>query len=406
MTKYISIDAETFLAGKDYPEPYGFQGQAPLNVCWAYAQEARSGLFHAQFAYDTCRDLWLKALRSQLTIVGQNIAFDMGVAMKHLDIPLGWVLDKYNRGQVRDTMVREVLLQTASGEMAVAGKKGIKTDLATLTLKYLDKDVSADKGPDAWRMRYAELYDVPIADWETEAREYPIQDVEDTLAIFHKQGEDTISPDEINQTRSAFDLQLISLWSPNVNGDNAEMFLMDHEHELAKAKFNMQVKGILRENGTLDKKKLQRYVELDYESQGIPCPRTEHKTNPQIQVSKDALLGCKTPLLREWGEAQQSKKIMESFAPSLRKASGRQIQTRYNVLVSTGRTSSFGEANMQQQSKATGHRECFEPVDINNNVLVNMDFDSFELFGLAQTCLLYTSPSPRDATLSRMPSSA
>ena len=26
--------------------------------------------------------------------------------------------------------------------------------------------------------------------------------------------------------------------------------------------------------------------------------------------------------------------------------------------------------------------------------------------GLAQTCLLYTSPSPRDATLSRMPSSA
>ena len=28
------------------------------------------------------------------------------------------------------------------------------------------------------------------------------------------------------------------------------------------------------------------------------------------------------------------------------------------------------------------------------------------LFGAAGTCLLYTSPSPRDATLSRMPSSA
>ena len=34
--------------------------------------------------------------------------------------------------------------------------------------------------------------------------------------------------------------------------------------------------------------------------------------------------------------------------------------------------------------------------------------DSFEQWGysLASACLLYTSPSPRDATLSRMPSSA
>ena len=28
------------------------------------------------------------------------------------------------------------------------------------------------------------------------------------------------------------------------------------------------------------------------------------------------------------------------------------------------------------------------------------------MFGMPYTCLLYTSPSPRDATLSRMPSSA
>ena len=31
---------------------------------------------------------------------------------------------------------------------------------------------------------------------------------------------------------------------------------------------------------------------------------------------------------------------------------------------------------------------------------------SMEIFMTAMTCLLYTSPSPRDATLSRMPSSA
>ena len=32
--------------------------------------------------------------------------------------------------------------------------------------------------------------------------------------------------------------------------------------------------------------------------------------------------------------------------------------------------------------------------------------DKYEKEGMRRTCLLYTSPSPRDATLSRMPSSA
>ena len=37
---------------------------------------------------------------------------------------------------------------------------------------------------------------------------------------------------------------------------------------------------------------------------------------------------------------------------------------------------------------------------------VILDLGSEQYFSLDQVCLLYTSPSPRDATLSRMPSSA
>ena len=37
---------------------------------------------------------------------------------------------------------------------------------------------------------------------------------------------------------------------------------------------------------------------------------------------------------------------------------------------------------------------------------VELDLQSNLRLALPQTCLLYTSPSPRDATLSRMPSSA
>ena len=41
-----------------------------------------------------------------------------------------------------------------------------------------------------------------------------------------------------------------------------------------------------------------------------------------------------------------------------------------------------------------------------NSGLTTQLFANGEDLGPAQSCLLYTSPSPRDATLSRMPSSA
>ena len=52
-------------------------------------------------------------------------------------------------------------------------------------------------------------------------------------------------------------------------------------------------------------------------------------------------------------------------------------------------------------------------IDIYSNIIKNVnstiifDFDHIEIKSFqAKDCLLYTSPSPRDATLSRMPSSA
>ena len=47
---------------------------------------------------------------------------------------------------------------------------------------------------------------------------------------------------------------------------------------------------------------------------------------------------------------------------------------------------------------------CVWPGDTDTNKVVN-NFDLLAI-GLSYDCLLYTSPSPRDATLSRMPSSA
>ena len=48
----------------------------------------------------------------------------------------------------------------------------------------------------------------------------------------------------------------------------------------------------------------------------------------------------------------------------------------------------------------------FEGTDTNDGFDVNDENRDATSIALVDTCLLYTSPSPRDATLSRMPSSA
>ena len=59
---------------------------------------------------------------------------------------------------------------------------------------------------------------------------------------------------------------------------------------------------------------------------------------------------------------------------------------------------SFGDLNCHQKSERSW--------EINGNQLAVCVRDVGLFLGLFMGCLLYTSPSPRDATLSRMPSSA
>ena len=54
----------------------------------------------------------------------------------------------------------------------------------------------------------------------------------------------------------------------------------------------------------------------------------------------------------------------------------------------------------------TGHVEVVKIDYDSSEVTFNELIDTFFIIHDPTTCLLYTSPSPRDATLSRMPSSA
>ena len=60
-------------------------------------------------------------------------------------------------------------------------------------------------------------------------------------------------------------------------------------------------------------------------------------------------------------------------------------------------TMTWGEQNTQE--------EGFEQMDYALDQGVNF-WDTAEIYSIPMSCLLYTSPSPRDSVVSRMPSSA
>ena len=66
-------------------------------------------------------------------------------------------------------------------------------------------------------------------------------------------------------------------------------------------------------------------------------------------------------------------------------------------------SSSIPDRQVQQVNARPSSKRLFE-MELTDEEAVNLLNDS--RVGGVNTCLLYTSPSPRDATLSRMPSSA
>jgi superfamily II DNA/RNA helicase len=67
----------------------------------------------------------------------------------------------------------------------------------------------------------------------------------------------------------------------------------------------------------------------------------------------------------------------------------------------------FSESDIDKRIlKAIGEMGFEAPMPVQQQVIPFLLHQKRDLVALAHTCLLYTSPSPRDGLLSRMPSSA
>lgn len=124
-----------------------------------------------------------------VVIVGANFAFDVGVMIadaqsRGLDI-MPEVFELYAQGRVFDVQIAQQLHAIYEGHLnldprTMRGMKG-RYSLATCVDHVLGR-VDAKKN-DKWRLRYAELEPIPIADWPEDARTYPLDDARNTLEV-------------------------------------------------------------------------------------------------------------------------------------------------------------------------------------------------------------------------------
>lgn len=215
----IAFDTETLLIRPGL--------QTPPVVCLSYALidngvVTEGGLLDRHTAPVAIRE-WLSDPRVSFT--NAEIAFDFASLSTDEDL-LRLVFDAYEQDRITDVFLRQKLIDLACGEYG--GKLTPdgnwvqhKYDLASLVWRHFRTRL--DKSGDTWRLRYGELWDVPLDDWPQPAKDYALadalwaarvhiaQDEIPTKAKLNFPGKHPLA-DQYRQARGAFWLKLMSAW--------------------------------------------------------------------------------------------------------------------------------------------------------------------------------------------------
>jgi DNA polymerase-1 len=361
--------------------------------------------------WDDGLPLLLAHLCSDSLIIGHNISFDLGVLVTHAPAALPVVFAAYDAGRVRDTQIRQQLLDIAAGCHGFPRLDGTKGyALADLEAHWLGRSRHAEKkDPNSWRVRYHELDGVPVAEWPAEAAQYVRDDVQGTRAVYDAQA--AAHPEiagELENTRQAFALHLMSLHGLRTDGARvAEL----KARLLAERAENVQA---LRAAGLLKPKRLPaadlaagvqpEFWESNARSPGGRRPMVWSKDltairervsaafdgNPPltekggVSTDRDTLLRTGDDVLKILGDASGVDKLLNTYVPFLEAGSRAPVQPRFNILVNSGRTS-CRTPNIQNLPRDGSVRECFVPRP--GYLYVSVDYDTLELRALAQVCL-------------------
>ena len=313
-------------------------------------------------------------------LVGHNVAFDMAVLAQWYPIlrPAIWLA--YSEGRILDTMLACRLADVAADTVADT------YSLADCCKRLLGVDVEGKHGPDAWRLRYRELTQVPVDQWPDAAVQYARLDVTYTARLWAAVGR---QPTDDFEARAAWALHLCSAWG--MRCDKQEVLRL--EASLAESIRARDV--ILREHRILrpDGSKNSKLVEaLVLQELGDGCEKT---ATGKPKTDADTLEKCRHPALVALAEAAEASKLQSAFLPALKRGAAHPISPRYTVILRSDRVS-CSDPNVQQLPRSGGVRECFVPYP--GNVFVSVDYAGAELVCLAEVLLrLFGKSSMADA---------
>lgn len=374
-----AFDTETFLITDG--------NLAPDLVCISFAQpDYTANLYHAIDGSPTFRSMADIALSYGKPVIGANTAYDMGVMLAH-DPELGeriWSL--YDRGLVRDVIMRQKMIDIARGcyggfrrgEDGKAYKIGYS--LAELMKRHTGQELS--KGADTWRLRYSELYEVPLYQWPKEAKQYAEDDAVATMAVYQSQEADAaLLLDEPARCRTAWMLHLMSCYGIKTDPVAVAAFVQTTEKRIEEIKGLLQQHGLVRAKGTRDTKVAKALMIQVCQAKGLEIAKTDGG-----DVALDDATCKKTgdPVLCAYADYSSLAKVVSTDIPILLKGVNTPVQTRFEPLLETGRTSSSAP-NIQNIKRLVGMRECFRPRP--GYVFVDADYAMLELCTWAQTCL-------------------
>lgn len=351
----IAFDLET------YPIQPGILAPRPVSYSWSDGESVEVGL-------------WEDCSIPEESLVGCNVAFDMAVMLRQGHD----VWEKYQRNQITDISVRQQLIDIETG---IGTKRSYS--LKSLVKLHLGVDLEKEEVP---RLRYHEVEAVPVSQWPKEFVDYAKADASLTWQVWSAQEalkSTNVKDWEHYECRAAFALHLMSVWGVRADGEHVRKLMLDTNVKFKQLRERFKAIGVLREDGSKDKKKLQELVTAAY---GGNPPKTE---KGGVSTSRLTLEESCDRVLQELTGDGPIEKIISTYGPVCEQAAKEVYHARYNVLVSSGRTSSnfqqWPRGGPNSPEEVTRLRASFVPRP--GNVFVLADWVGCELITLAQVCI-------------------
>jgi len=389
---YLGFDTETHLIAADQP--------APRLVCSSFAWEGENGERADALCLrdNTVENFRYWAEQTDYTFVLHNAAFDMTVMVVNYPELLPLILDLYKSRRIVDTQLNERLHYLARNSYQF---ETLKFSMAHCYERHMGVDISGTKtGDDIWRLRYNELDGVPLAEWPADPITYAKDDAWHTLEIWNAQqykfGDHL--EDLFYQVEADFFLRIMTVVGFQTDPEAHAALTQRVRDNINAAMPTLLGKGLYVAN----KKKMEEGHDFPYTKKkaifekliieaaakaDMEPPRNEPTEKMLAEGKEEGSISCgkeAVSLLMPYCDILKTYNAISADLTNqtkyLKPLDVVRMHAQFNVLVATGRTSSY-KPNAQNFPREEGYRECL--VADPGHLLLAIDYDFIELVSLA-----------------------